>query len=102
MNVVEIVKWKAKPDVSDKQMIDAVNKMVPDLKNLEGFINQTLYKDEEDTWFDVYYWDTTENAHLSNERMADKESLKNLLELIVLGSVSMKILTPLQKAQSSN
>jgi len=101
MSVLEIVKWKAKPNISDKQMVDAVNKMVPDLKNLNGFINQTLYKDKDDYWIDIYYWDTKENAHLSNERMSDKESLKNLLALILPESVSMKILNPLQEAESS-
>ncbi len=43
MSVLEIVKWKEKPDISDKQMVDAVQEMVPDLENLEGFISQTLY-----------------------------------------------------------
>ena len=99
MTVFESVKWKAKTNVSDKEMINAVNKMVPDLKKLEGFINQTLYKDEYGYWIDIYYWDTTENAHLSNERMADKKSLKNLLELVQLDSVEIKILEPLQYAE---
>ena len=98
MNVLESVKWKAKTNVSDKQMIDAVNEMVPDLKKTEGFIGQTLYKDENDYWVDIYYWDTKENAHLSNERMANKESLKNLLELVQFESVEIKILEPLQQA----
>jgi len=99
MNILEIVKWKGKPNISDQQMIEAVNAMVPDLKNIEGFINQVLYKDEDDYWIDVYYWDSVENAHLSNERMADKKSLKNLLGLIKLESVKMKVLTPLQKSE---
>jgi len=98
MNILEIVKWKAKPNVSDKQIINAVNKMIPDLKNLEGFISQTLYKDEDNNWIDIYYWDTEKNAVLSNERMSNKESLKNLLELILSDSVSIKILKPLQNA----
>lgn len=98
MSVLEIVKWKAKPNVSDEQMVKSVNDMVPDLKKLEGFINQTLYKDENDNWIDIYYWDTAENAHLSNERMADKKSLKELLELIELETVTMEILNPLQKS----
>ena len=99
MNILEIVKWKAKPNVSDKQMIEAVEAMVPDLKNLEGFKNQTLYKDNDNNWVDVYYWDSIENAHLSNERMSDKKSLQNLLELIELESVSMNILESLQKSE---
>lgn len=98
MSVLEIVKWKAKPNVSDEQMVKSVNDMVPDLEKLEGFINQTLYKDENDNWIDIYYWDTAENAHLSNERMADKKSLKELLELIELETVTMEILNPLQKS----
>ncbi|WP_108869525.1 hypothetical protein [Aquimarina aquimarini] len=99
MSVLEIVKWKAKPNVSDKKMIDSVNAMVPDLKKLEGFISQTLYKDKNDYWIDIYYWDTTENAHLSNELMADKESLKHLLELIKLDTVTMDVLKSLQKSE---
>ena len=98
MSVLEVVKWKAKSTVSDKQMIDAVNEMVPDLKKLEGFVNQTLYKDREGYWVDVYYWDSAENAHLSNERMSKKESLINLLDIVELDTVSIEILTPLQQS----
>ncbi len=99
MSVLEIVKWKAKPNIKDNQMIKTVNAMVPDLKKLKGFINQTLYKNDEDYWVDIYYWDTYENANLSNDRMAEKESLKKLLEIIDLNTVTMKILTPLQKSK---
>ena len=98
MSVLEIVKWKGKPEISDSQMIEAVAAMVPDLKKLDGFISQTLYKDNEDFWIDVYYWNTAENAHLSNERMAEKESLKGLLEIIELDTVTMQVLESLQKS----
>lgn len=99
MSILEIVTWQAKPTITDQQMIDSVNAMVPDLKNIDGFINQVLYKDAHNKWIDVYYWDTVENAHLSNERMADKASLKNLLELIELETVTIDILNPLQKSK---
>lgn len=99
MSVIEIVKWKAKPNISESEMKEAVNQMVPDLKKLDGFINQTLYKNNENYWIDVYYWDSSENAHLSNERMAEKESLKKLLEIIELDTVTMEILEPLQKSE---
>ena len=98
MSVLEIVKWKGKPEISDSQMIEAVAAMVPDLKKLDGFISQTLYKDNEGFWIDVYYWNTAENAHLSNERMAEKESLKGLLEIIELDTVTMQVLESLQKS----
>lgn len=99
MKVLEILKWKSKNDATDQEMIDAVNNMVPDLKKLDGFINQTLYKDENNTWVDIYYWDTKENAHLSNERMAEKNSLKTLLNLIDLDTITIEILEPLQSSE---
>ncbi|TPN85184.1 hypothetical protein [Aquimarina algicola] len=99
MNILEIVKWKAKPNVSDSQMIEMVDAMVPDLKNIEGFIDQVLYKDKDEYWIDVYYWDSVQNAHLSNERMADKASLKKLLELIQLETITIDVLEPLQRAE---
>jgi len=98
MSVLEIVKWKGKPEISDSQMIEAVAAMVPDLKKLDGFISQNLYKDNEGFWIDVYYWNTAENAHLSNERMAEKESLKSLLEIIELDTVTMQVLESLQRS----
>jgi len=98
MSVLEIVKWKAKPSISDIEMKEAVNQLVPDLRKLDGFISQTLYKNDNGYWVDIYYWDSVKNAHLSNERMADKNSLKNLLSIIELETVTIEILEPLQKS----
>ena len=94
--VYEIVTWKSKEDVLDTDMITAVNNMLEDLKQLEGFINQTLYKDQSGQWVDVYYWVTEKNAVDSNKAMADKNSFKSLIELIEPDSVGIQILTPLQ------
>lgn len=95
-NVVEIVKWKSKDGVDDKNMILAVDKMLPDLKKLPGFIHQSLYKNKNNEWVDVYFWETEDEAHNSNSLMENKESLKNLLDLIDLDSVTMEIYTSLQ------
>jgi hypothetical protein len=40
----EIVKWKSKQGVPDEAMINAVSGMVGDLESCEGFLQQTLYK----------------------------------------------------------
>ncbi|MBL4628088.1 MAG: hypothetical protein JKY00_08640 [Roseicyclus sp.] len=41
-HVAELVKWQAKPNVSDTQMIGAIDGILPDLQELPGFISQTL------------------------------------------------------------
>jgi hypothetical protein len=91
-NVVEIVKWKAAPGVSDSAMIDAAQALVPDLKTVGGFIEKTLYRNG-DEWVDIYYWETVEDAQLSNERMAGKASFGKLLSLVQPESVSIAVLT---------
>ena len=73
-SVFEILTWKSKAGVSNEEMVKAVDGMVEDLKKLNGFLNQTLYKEEDGTWIDVYYWKTEKDAHDSNGAMADKES----------------------------
>jgi hypothetical protein len=97
-NVLEILTWKSKPGVSDKEMIQAVDSMVIDLKKLKGFLNQTLYKEEDGTWIDIYYWHTEKDAHASNESMADKDSLQKLMSIIEPNTVTMKVVSPKQSS----
>jgi len=97
-HIFETVKWKSKSGVPDKEMVDAVNAMVLDLKSLKGFLHQSLYKDTNEVWVDVYYWETEKDAHASNMSMSDKVSFKNLIDLIEPNSVSIEILHPLQSS----
>lgn len=101
-NVFEILTWKAKPSVSDEQMIKAVDGMVKDLTELNGFLNQTLYKEDDGTWVDVYYWETEKDAHDSNGAMANKESLKDLMSIIETDTITMKVLSPKQSSGEIN
>ncbi len=97
-NVYEILTWKSKSGVSDKKMIEAVDEMVVDLRTLDGFLHQTLYKNKDGTWVDVYYWKTEKDAIASNDAMANKDSLKSLMELIEPDSVTIEIMAPLQSS----
>ncbi|GAA6152169.1 hypothetical protein [Pseudoteredinibacter isoporae] len=95
---LEIVKWKSNEGVSDADMIATVNGMVADLKGCEGFVHQSLYKNSENEWVDIYYWEDEFCAHDSNQYMADKDSLRLLLALIEPDSVSMEVLPLLQSS----
>lgn len=96
--VFEVVKWRSTSGISDEVMISAVNAMVIDLKSLKGFLHQSLYKNTNNEWVDIYYWQTEEDAHASNTSMADKTSFKNLIALIEPNSVSIEILHQLQSS----
>jgi heme-degrading monooxygenase HmoA len=92
-HIVELVKWTALGDVTDAQMVDAVNQLLPDLKTLPGFVKQELYKDDDGQWVDLYIWDTKENALASNDLMAPKSSFAALMSLIEPSSVAIEFLT---------
>ena len=96
MYVTEILIWQAKANVSDRNMIQAVEGLLPDLKTLPGFLFQNLSKDSKGRWVEVYFWQTAEDAHNSNGLMADKPSMANLMGLIEVESISMEVMPPLQ------
>lgn len=98
--VTEILSWQALPDVTDKQMIDAVEALLPDLQTLPGFLFQNLMKDSKGRWVEVYFWQTTEDAHNSNTLMADKTSMAKLMALIDAESIQMEVMMPLQNSNN--
>lgn len=76
--------------------------MVSDLEKLNGFLHQSLYKNSENEWVDIYYWATEKDAHDSNASMADKESFKRLIDLIDADTISMEVLPKLQSSGQLN
>ena len=97
-STIEILEWKSKSGVTDSQMIRAVDAMVGDIQTLKGFLNQSLYKDSSGNWVDIYYWESELDAHNSNESMANKESFKQLIELIEPESVTIEVMPSLQQS----
>lgn len=94
MHVMELVKWAAVSGVQDADMIEAVEGMLPDLKTLPGFRGQTLYKDAQGKWVDLYFWDSEREAHASNDLMAGRPSFGRLMALIDPASVTIEIFHP--------
>ncbi len=107
MYVIETVSWQAKADTQKEQMIEAVNNMVADLQQLPGFrhealalqhqVNATASKASRQ-WLQLYYWDSAEAAHNSNQLMADKASLQELVSLIEPETIAIDVFTPYQES----
>jgi len=96
MYVTELLSWQARPEISDEQMTETMAAMLPDLKNLPGFLFQTLSKDSKGHWIAVYFWKTAESAHASNTLMADKTSMVQLMQLLIPETIVMEVMEPLQ------
>lgn len=91
-DIVEIVKWKSRSGVADQDVIEAAAALVPDLRTVGGFLGKTLYKSDAE-WVDIYYWETMADAQLSNQRMAQKQSLLKLLSLVQPETVSITVMS---------
>lgn len=98
MAVIEIVSWDAKASTDDQEMINALNDLVPDLKTLPGFREQTAGKDSKGRWQSIYSWETSDDAHASNELMAERESLSNLMMLLDPQSITIEVIEPRQSS----
>lgn len=73
--------------------VAAVDAILPGLKKLPGFISQTLYKDDEGIWVDLYHWDTRGQAEESTDLMGTRPEFQQLLELIDMPSISIDFLS---------
>ncbi len=92
-HIAELVRWRAKDSDSDRKMAQAVDRILPELKALPGFISQDLYKDDAGGWAAYYIWETREDGVASNDLMAPKESFQHFMGLIDLDSVSIEFLS---------
>ncbi|MCF6305791.1 MAG: hypothetical protein L3J33_10525 [Rhodobacteraceae bacterium] len=88
----ELVKWRARPDVSAAKMIAAVDGLLADLQKLPGFISQTLYQGKDGLWVDLYFWEAEEQAIASLGLMEGKASFSELMALIVPDSVTIDLM----------
>ncbi|MGH1427783.1 MAG: hypothetical protein ACRBEE_07575 [Arenicella sp.] len=94
--IFEILTWRSKPNVSDITMANVMNEFGQTVEKLPGFLHQALYKNAPQEWLCIYYWQTEQNAHDSNDAVANEPSFHALMSLIEEGSVTMNVLPALQ------
>ena len=94
--VFEILTWRSREGVKNKTMINAMHDFSHDVKQLPGFVQQSLYQNSSSEWVCIYYWETEQQAKDSNAAVAGTASFLALMELISAESVTMEVMTPLQ------
>ncbi|QEQ96327.1 hypothetical protein [Neptunomonas concharum] len=95
--IFEILTWKSAPNVTEKNMIDSMSRFGNLVSTLPGFLHQSLYKRRDETWVCVYFWETEQQAHDSNDLVAGTPEFSELISLIEEGSITMEVLTALQE-----
>ncbi|MFM2587134.1 hypothetical protein [Vibrio sp. TBV020] len=90
-SVIEIVRFKLLNNVPTEQLITATENSQKFVSSLDGFEYRSLSFDQEtDTWTDVVYWDSMENAKAAGDQFMSSKECAPLLALIDPESVIMQ------------
>jgi hypothetical protein len=95
-NVFEILTWRSAENVSNESMINSLNRFSESVGKLPGFLYQSLYQKESGAWVCIYFWESEEQAHQSNELVSEWPVFKELMSLIEQDSITMEVLSPVQ------
>ncbi|MGH1487481.1 MAG: hypothetical protein ACRBCI_14800 [Cellvibrionaceae bacterium] len=94
--IFEILTWRSATSVADDEMINTMAQFGEVVKGLPGFIHQSLYKNADDQWVCIYFWQREEDAHGSNQAVANLPIFGELMSLIKKDSITMEVLSALQ------
>lgn len=87
---VELAIFKVKPGVGRDELLATVGPVSEWVKGQPGFISRDLtYSEETDTWIDVLWWESLEDAHAAAEAALASESCAAMFGLIDLEGTQM-------------
>lgn len=88
--VVELAIFKLKPGVGREQLLATVDPVSEWARTQPGFISRDLtYSEDSDTWIDVVWWASLEDAHAASEAALSSESCAPMFSLIDLEGTQM-------------
>jgi len=90
-SVIEIVRFKLLESATSEQLVSASEQSQKFVSSLEGFEYRSLSFDKDsNTWTDVVYWDSMENAQAAGKQFMSCEDCQPLMALIDPESVIMQ------------
>lgn len=81
-SVLEIVEFRAVEGVPEQEIVEAVEGLIPDLREIGGFVEQTLYAAQDGLWVILYAWEGMRDAQHSTERMTGRASFDRLMGMV--------------------
>lgn len=92
--VLEIVEFRAKAGADEAAIVGALDALLPDLREVGGFVSQDPFAATDGRWLILYRWETLADAQRSAERMAGRASFGQLLALVDPTSIAMTYAEP--------
>jgi hypothetical protein len=90
VGIVEIAMFKTKKGISREQLLGTVDAVSEWARRQRGFISRDLtYSAESDTWVDVIWWETLDDARAAAEAAMTSESCTPMFQAIDLEGTQM-------------
>ncbi len=91
MQVLELVTFKTKKNVSKEQVLEMNEQVMEQVKNFSGFIYRSVcYQAGSDTWLDVVYWQDESAAKLAQEQFMQSKVCQQLMAIVDVESTAMQ------------
>lgn len=102
MQVVEIVTFKAKADVSHDEVVEANKSALQEIEMLEGFLYRSLaFNQANETWIDIVYWQDEAAAKNAGEVFMQSPACQKLMTVIEKESTNMQLADILYSSECS-
>jgi len=88
--IIELIEFKLIEGISEESFLKALNKAQVRFFNIQtGFIRRDLLKTKDDTWINIFYWKSIENAQKAAKEFTEHSSCLPFVQMV--SPISMKI-----------
>lgn len=94
--VVEIVLFRAKPGVSDSQILEASAALQREVARFPAYVSRRLLKSEDGQWIDVVDWTSLAEAQKASQTILEQPVAQRFDALVETDSMRVLHLVPTQ------
>ena len=88
-NIIEIVRFKAAPNITPNQLIAASQQSQKFVAGLRGFNYRSLSFDK-DMWTDIIYWDNLHDAKLGCRQFQENSDCQSYINMMDRASINIE------------
>lgn len=92
--IVEMVQFRLREGVSEKEGIEALTQLNDCIKQFEGFISRKLSKDEEGNWLDLVYWTDKQSATAAGQKIMQAPEAQPAFKVVDKTTMLFRHYTP--------
>ena len=99
--VVEVVLVRAKPGVTDEQILEAADGLQREVEHFPGYIGRQVLKSEDGQWLDIVDWVSLDDALRAAEAIMQRPIAQTYLSLVETESLRTLHLAPVRVYEAS-